>query len=591
MPFSMPQSWYDDYDPADVMYPDTDQSVLSRAAVQAQDRGYPMAAGAPKMPPPPQQGPTRGPQGIGARIGNGIQRGIGIARNFMGAPGRMMSAPQQSPASPPSPQSVRTPPFQPPQNAQPLARPPAAPGAGMGESADDLEDHTQLEPETPVPGGGPPAAPTAAPAFTIPDSTSPSTGTPTSPGQPATTPQSLRGAANQIAPTITDPNSPATLSPEDEQEAARRTADRLLAQGPPKHSDAKYKRRGAGKVFGALGDVFLPTITNRAYREDMEDYRNAVAAAKALQELGEKAEDRAVTRTMNAAHALYYKALADSLGLKQEYLDKKAADDLQRAMVTKVISEGGGEIDLTDPKYKGWLTVKVGQKTYGIPPANMTVTPEMVSKYPSLKIFEGQVIGKDVIAMAVKGIVADTGAAAKTGVATINKEAKLEDRRLHTQQIKESEAARANLARELARIHEGGKTTRNAQSTQMMGQLFKAAREVSVREGILTSDLQRRDAEIAKLSADPLTDPAELKALKEAAEATRRELGEVQNVQKNVLPFIEQRATSPVAPVPQAPQAPQVNVPGGRPAPPTLGAPTAPGAGQSPASQYLQKFK
>ena len=576
MPYSMPQSWYDDYDPADVMYPDTDQSVLSRAAAQAQDRGYPMAAGAPKMPPPPptslspspQQGPARGSQGIGARIGNGIQRGIGIARNFMGAP-----------------QSVRTPPFQPPQNAQPPARPPSTPGAGMGESADDLEDHTQLEPEVPVPSGGPPAAPTAAPAFTIPGSTSPSTGTPTSPGPPATTPQSLRGAANQIAPTITDPNSQATLSPEDEQEAARRTADRLLAQGPPKHSDAKYKRRGAGKIFGALGDVFLPTMTNRAYREDMEDYRNAVSAAKVRQELGEKAEDRITTRTMNAAHALYYKALADSLGLKQEYLDKKAADDLQRAMVTKVISEGGGEIDRTDPKYKGWMTVQVGDKIYGIPPANMTVTPEMVSKYPSLKIFEGQVIGKDVIAMAVKGVVADTSAAARTGVATINKEAKLEDRRMHTQQIKESEAARANLAREITRMHESGKNARNSQNAQQMSQLFKAAQEVSRREGILTSDLQRRDAEIAKLSADPLTDPAELKALKEAAEATRRELGEVQNVQKNVLPFIEQRATSPIS---QVPQAPQVNVPGGRPTPAPQ---TAPGAGQSPASQYLQKFK
>ena len=49
MPYSMPQSWYDDYDPANVMYPDNDQSVLSRAAVQEQDRGYPMAAGAPSL--------------------------------------------------------------------------------------------------------------------------------------------------------------------------------------------------------------------------------------------------------------------------------------------------------------------------------------------------------------------------------------------------------------------------------------------------------------------------------------------------------------------------------------------------------------
>ena len=584
MPYSMPQSWYDDYDPADVMYPDTDQSVLSRAAAQAQDRGYPMAAGAPSLSLPTMgsDSPSKKP-GLGARIGQGIMRGLGslgtIGNGINGVIGS--SRPM-----------MRTPPFQraqqqPPSQMQPS--PTMGPGTGaangIGESADDLEDHTQLEPEVPVPSGGPPAAPTAAPAFTIPGSTSPSTGTPTSPGPPATTPQSLRGAANQIAPTITDPNSQATLSPEDEQEAARRTADRLLAQGPPKHSDAKYKRRGAGKIFGALGDVFLPTMTNRAYREDMEDYRNAVSAAKVRQELGEKAEDRITTRTMNAAHALYYKALADSLGLKQEYLDKKAADDLQRAMVTKVISEGGGEIDRTDPKYKGWMTVQVGDKIYGIPPANMTVTPEMVSKYPSLKIFEGQVIGKDVIAMAVKGVVADTSAAARTGVATINKEAKLEDRRLHTQQIKESEGVRAKLAREITRMHESGKNARNSQNAQQMSQLFKAAQEVSRREGILTSDLQRRDAEIAKLSADPLTDPAELKALKEAAEATRRELGEVQNVQKNVLPFIEQRATSPIL---QVPQAPQVNVPGGRPTPAPQ---TAPGAGQSPASQYLQKFK
>lgn len=570
MPYSMPQSWYDDYDPAGVMYPD-ENANLTRAAAYAQDQDYPVAAGAPDMPGPPP-GPS-GMRSIGQRF-NPINMARRIGQNVRQLPSRIgANMGMQSP-------SVRTPPFQPSG---------ASPQQTMESPASDQEDHTLLDQEM---GSSAPVAPTAPPGFTTPASTSPNTAIPT--------PPTLRGAMNRVPPAT--PTIPANTNIDqsmgnqmDPNLAAQQRVDALLTQGPPQHSDPKYKRKGAAKIFGALGDAFTPNLTNRRFREDVADYNSSVAAATAREKAGQTRQDEQVNRGLKTAQAKYYEAGANERDEKPEILAEKNRVALAKVFDENIMKSSPRAIPVDangipiDPQFKDWtLTITEPRKglKYGIPPGDLLVTEEMAKKASSLAPFVGKSLPTGEVLQLMKNLASAATNQSRENVANTQGNSRVKVADIHAQMMKDVQAERSRNIK----LIESGKNARTALNAAQINAIYKGAQAVNNREHILLQDLNSKQAQLTKMNNDPLDNKSQvpelerqIKELEQAINGLRSDRVELDNIMDYQAKTYGGQPPANPTPGPR-PVAPRVAIPGQVQSP---AGPTSP----SGAANYLQKFK